>query len=152
DEPEVTRLDLASAMLDLRVAGVDDPRALGWLTAPPEAACSAADALLLRLGAIDDRGRITKVGRRMAALPVHPRLARLIVEGRARGVTTLATGAAAVLGERPSRGRDDRPSSGDAADVLADFQALREGDRRESARRGWDPAAVDAVRRAWSQL
>jgi ATP-dependent helicase HrpB len=150
DEPEIARLDLAAAMLDLRVAGISDPSAIAWLTPPPEAARTAADALLERLGAIDSGGALTPVGRRMAKLPVHPRLARLVVEGQARGVTKLATGAAAVLGERPFRGDDRSRGRSGVADVLADLDALR--GTEDDGRRGWDRGAVDAVRRAWSQL
>ncbi|MBL4685663.1 MAG: ATP-dependent RNA helicase, partial [Nannocystaceae bacterium] len=105
DTPELHRLDLAGAMLDLRAAGLRQANDLAWLQPPPEAAVTAADNLLRSLAAIDEDGALTPIGRQMLRYPTHPRLARLIVEARARGIASLGAGAAALLSERSIRAR-----------------------------------------------
>lgn len=80
-EPEILRVDLAGPALDV-VAWGGDPRAFGWFEAPPPRAIDAAMALLRRLDAIDANGRLTTEGRIMRRLPLHPRLARLLLAGR----------------------------------------------------------------------
>src|SRR5581483_8120838 len=82
--PEIERLDLAGTVLDLRAAGLD-PEALPWLDPPPPAALQLASALLLRIGALDETGQATELGRACARLPLHPRLSRLIVEACRHG-------------------------------------------------------------------
>ena len=96
DQPEIARSDLAELALGLATLGVADADALSWLEPPPAAAWGVARELLARLGAIDGAGALTDVGRRMARLPVHPRLARLVVEGETRGVGDAACLAAAL--------------------------------------------------------
>ena len=61
--------------------GEPDVRRFPWLEPPPESAVQQAGELLRLLGAIDDQG-VTELGQVLARLPVHPRLARLLVEGR----------------------------------------------------------------------
>jgi ATP-dependent RNA helicase HrpB len=102
-EPEIARADLADLALTLASLGVGDADALAWLEPPPAAAWGVARELLGRLGAVDKTGQLTDVGRRMARLPVHPRLARLVVEGEARGVGAAAALAAALISERDIR-------------------------------------------------
>jgi ATP-dependent helicase HrpB len=96
--PEILRADLAATVLELRAAGID-PAALPWLDEPPPAALGAAGTLLRRLGAIDGAGRITAIGTACARLPVHPRLARLLVEAAARGCPREGAVIAASLSE-----------------------------------------------------
>ncbi|MFN0102263.1 MAG: ATP-dependent helicase HrpB [Bryobacteraceae bacterium] len=101
DPPEIERRELTQLLLDLHGCGITDAAALPWLTAPPTAAMNAAEELLARLGAVE-AGRLTKLGRRMAQLPLHPRLARLVLEAEERGEGEDGARAAAVLsaGER----------------------------------------------------
>lgn len=101
DPPEIQRRELAQLVLDLHGCGVADAGALPWLTPPPAAALSAAEELLARLGAVEN-GALTKSGRRMAQMPLHPRLARLVLEADARDCGEDGARAAAVLaaGER----------------------------------------------------
>jgi ATP-dependent helicase HrpB len=101
--PEIARADLADTLLVLAALGVGDPDALAWLEPPPAAAWGAARELLSRLGAVDAAGQLTDTGRRMSRLPVHPRLARLVVEGEARGCRPAACLAAALISERDIR-------------------------------------------------
>lgn len=158
DEPELHRLDLAGAMLDLRAHGLHQADALAWLDAPPSAAVEAAEGLLRRLGAIEPDGALTEVGREMLRYPAHPRLARLLVEARRRGIAGLGAAAAALLGERPLRRasfHERRPSQdAAAADVLAEIahlDAVRR-DPGQLARRGLDRGAVQRVERVRRQL
>ncbi|KGJ07354.1 ATP-dependent helicase HrpB [Paracoccus sphaerophysae] len=96
--PEMLTADLAGLALELAVWG--GAEGLAFLTPPPEAALAEARALLAGLGALDGVGRITAHGRAMAALPLHPRLAHMLLTA-GRGAATLA----AALAERdPIRG------------------------------------------------
>ncbi|MGJ8610487.1 MAG: ATP-dependent helicase HrpB [Octadecabacter sp.] len=74
---EIEAADLTGLAVELAAWGSDE---LPFLTTPPEAALSEARALLTALGALDD-GRITDHGRAMAKLPLHPRLAHMLVVG-----------------------------------------------------------------------
>jgi ATP-dependent helicase HrpB len=103
DAPEIRRLDLAETALSLHALGERDLSAFPWLEAPLPASLAAADGLLARLGAIDDTGAITALGRRMLRLPVHPRAARLALEAEARGAGARGCLAAALLSERDVR-------------------------------------------------
>lgn len=144
--PEVERADLAGAVLELAVAGFDVDR-FPWPTPPPPTAQAAALRLLGDLGALDVTGQPTARGRRMARLPLHPRLARMVVEAAERGVGRAAAQLAAILSECDPRalqdaepaGRDDAPS-----DLLVLAARL--------ARGGGDPALRQAVSRAARQI
>ncbi|MFP6887189.1 MAG: helicase-related protein, partial [Opitutales bacterium] len=97
-EPEIHRIDLASSILEMRASGVDNPAGFAWLEAPDPAAIAKADQLLSDLGAIDPLNRIlTKDGVRMAAFPLHPRYARLLLEGEKRGCLGLVCQMAAFV-------------------------------------------------------
>jgi len=165
DAPEIRRLDLAEALLTLHGAGIARLADLRWLEPPPEAAAKAAETLLAALAAVDDAGVLTDVGRRMLAFPLHPRLARLVVEGEALGIGERAALAAALLSERDIR-KGSRTSFGegrrlDAARGDSDVTELMDrfdeaSDARLEARRlshmGLDARSVRAVERARSQI
>ena len=78
-KPEIDEVDLAPMVLDTAAFGESDAEALPWLTMPPRAGVFKAKELLMSLGAIDENGNITPIGKRMAALPCHPRIARMIL-------------------------------------------------------------------------
>ena len=78
-KPEIEEADLAPMVLDTAAFGENDVEALPWLTMPPRAGVFKAKELLMSLGAIDENGNITPIGKRMAALPCHPRIARMIL-------------------------------------------------------------------------
>ena len=78
-KPEIEEADLAPMVLDTAAFGESDAEALPWLTMPPRAGVFKAKELLMSLGAIDESGNITPIGKRMAALPCHPRIARMIL-------------------------------------------------------------------------
>jgi ATP-dependent helicase HrpB len=98
--PEILEADLAPLALELARWGADDAARLQWLDAPPAPALQQARALLLRLDALNAQGRLTSAGREMARLPLHPRLAHMLLA--ARSLDALETGAqlAALLSER----------------------------------------------------
>jgi ATP-dependent helicase HrpB len=98
--PEILDADLAPLALDLAAWGVAEPGELAWLDPPPPAAYAQAQELLRELGALDAAGSLTEHGRRMAELPLHPRLAHLALQGAELGLGRTACELAALLGER----------------------------------------------------
>ncbi len=94
-EPDIHRVDLSGPLLDI-VAWGGDPRTMEWFDRPGDEAIEAALALLTGLGAIDGAG-LTPVGRRMHRLPLHPRLARILLAGGGSRAVALAC---ALLSER----------------------------------------------------
>jgi ATP-dependent helicase HrpB len=101
---EILEADLAPLALELACWGTD-PAELTWLDPPPAAPLAQARELLQRLEAIGPQGAATALGRDMAALGVHPRLAHMVLRGRGLGHGRLACEIAALLSERdPLRG------------------------------------------------
>ena len=161
DAPEVARADLAEAALELHAAGFARLADFPWFEAPPPAAAEAADELLLRLGAVDARGAVTALGRRMLRFPAHPRQARLLVEAERRGVAREGAILAALLGARELR--VERRGPGAAARIAADSDLIEDLDALLDARHGGlkphrlrdlglDVATAMAVDRAARQL
>ncbi len=100
NRPEILEADLASLALELALWGAADPTRLSWLDPPPAAAFSQARDLLRDLGAMEEDGRVTPHGRRMARLPLHPRLAHMALMAEAEGLGGCACDLAALVGER----------------------------------------------------
>ena len=100
NRPEILETDLAALCLELALWGTPSAAALAWLDPPPSAALQQAEALLIDLEAIDHQGRITDHGRRMARLPLHPRLAHMVIAARIDGLEDPACLLAALLSER----------------------------------------------------
>ena len=98
--PEILEADLAPLALELACWGASDPHSLAWLDPPPLATLTQAKDLLHRLEAIDERGQATAIGRRMASLGTHPRLAHMIERGAALGLADLACDIAGLVSER----------------------------------------------------
>jgi ATP-dependent helicase HrpB len=99
-QPEILSADLSSLVLDLAQWGVNDPATLAFLDPPPAPALKEAKSLLHELGALDADGRITAEGKRLRALALPPRLARMIVDAQDFGAAEAAAEIAAVLTER----------------------------------------------------
>ena len=113
--PEILEADLAPLALELAAWGQPDPAAMAFLDPPPAGAYAAAQALLRDLEALDEGDRLTAHGRRLAALPTHPRLAHMLE--RAGPDRPLAAMIAALVGERdPLRRR--------AADMRGRLEAV----------------------------
>ncbi len=111
--PEITTADLCGLALELALWGVRAPSDLALLTLPPEKGLAEARALLAMLGALDGDGHITVHGRRLAALPLHPRLGHML-----EGAGPAAAALAALLNDRD-------PLRGEGADLLPRLAALR---------------------------
>jgi ATP-dependent helicase HrpB len=99
-QPEILSADLSSLVLDLAQWGVSDPATLAFLDSPPAPALKEARSLLGELGALDADGRITAEGKRLRALALPPRLARMIVDSQSLHSGEAAAEIAAVLTER----------------------------------------------------
>ncbi|OQY24657.1 MAG: ATP-dependent helicase HrpB [Desulfobacteraceae bacterium 4572_35.2] len=97
---EISCCDLTGLMLELALWGLTDIEQLVWLDRPPQAHLRAATRLLALLGALDSHGRITSRGKQMTALPLHPRLAAMVVWARTVDDKILA-GEIAILLEEP---------------------------------------------------
>lgn len=104
--PEIRSADLTSLLLECAAWGETDVRRLAWLDQPPQSSIDAARALLQEIGALDDEGRVTPIGRRMRALPMPPRLARMVLIAADHGSAHEAAELAAVLVERNLGGTD----------------------------------------------
>jgi len=146
--PEILEADLAPLALELAAFGIENPAALRWLDEPPSAAYAQARELLAELGALGPAsgsaaaGRITPRGRRMAGLPLHPRLAHMVVEAETLGALPVACDLAALLSERdPIRGG---PASLPDADIESRLALLR---GRRHALPTSQTASADALRR-----
>ncbi len=111
--PEIAVADLAGLAMELANWGSDGAD-LAFLTPPPAAGLAEARALLHDLGALDRAGRITPHGRALVALPLHPRLAHMLVTA-GRDAADLA----ALLGERD-------PLTGAPADLNLRLSAIRD--------------------------
>jgi ATP-dependent helicase HrpB len=131
--PEILSADLTSFVLDLAQWGAADPGKLAFLDSPPRAALSEARALLVELDAIDNEGRITEEGRKLRALPLPPRLARMVVDAGMRGAGELAATIAAILTERGLGGDD--PDLRHRLDNLRRDRSRRAEDARAMAKR-----------------
>ncbi|MCA0375685.1 MAG: ATP-dependent helicase HrpB [Gemmatimonadetes bacterium] len=107
--PEIVDADLAELALELADAGVHDPATLRWLDVPKAGPFTAARTLLAQLGALDANGRITAHGKRMAELPLAPRLAHMVLVAEERGELELAAALAVGVegrGEQRQLGRE----------------------------------------------
>ena len=107
DPPEMLTSDLAPLLLSLAGWGAGDPAAMAWLDPPPVAALAAARAKLEALSALDPAGRITPHGRAMAALPMEPPLAHMLLFAAQHGAAQDAAKLALLLQERGLGGRGE---------------------------------------------
>ena len=98
--PEILEADLTSLALELAAWGTKDAGDLRWIDHPPAGAFSHARELLVHLGAIDKDLNMTPHGREMAKMPLHPRLAHMVLKGKELGLGKLACEVAALLTER----------------------------------------------------
>ena len=144
-KPEIEEADLAPMVLDTAAFGESDAEALPWLTIPPRAGVFKAKELLTALGAIDENGNITSIGKRMATLPCHPRIARMILATTNlttstphHNNTSLACDIAALLEEK------DPLSETGGTDLTLRLSALRAARRKKQLGR-WQRIAKIAA-------
>ncbi|PSM32463.1 ATP-dependent helicase C-terminal domain-containing protein [Haliangium sp. UPWRP_2] len=159
--PEIRRSDLAELVLTLLAtpdaSGASPgllPESLPFLDAPPPAALESARKLLRRLGALSETGGLSPLGRGLASLPLHPRLARLVLAAAERGLLEDGATLAALLAERdPRLSRSSLPGrggtgarSGASADTLGPSDLLHLLDLQDEARRRrFDRAALQRI-------
>ncbi|MBK1871070.1 ATP-dependent helicase HrpB [Aestuariivirga sp. YIM B02566] len=135
DEPEILIADLAPLALELANWGVRDAGSLRFLDPPPAAAFAQARDLLGELDALDGTGTVTAMGKMMARLPLHPRLAHMIARARELKAGTMAADLAALLSERDLLGREA------GADLGERLAALRRGNASKALRERINSAA-----------
>lgn len=161
--PEIRRSDLAEMLLMLAATDDQDgtgrglrPEQLPFIDPPPESALDSAHKLLRRLGATGDDGRLTALGRKMSELPLHPRLARLVLAAADRGLLSDGATLAALLSERDLRlGRSSLTSRGSAhapsslrADTIGPSDLLHLLDlQQEAEARRFDRSALSRIGR-----
>jgi ATP-dependent helicase HrpB len=99
-QPEIKTADLAPLALDFALWGTPNGENLQFLDPPPQPHLLQAQSLLKKLGAVDTSGKLTKHGRAMAELPLHPRLSHMILRGKELRSGSSACDIAALLEER----------------------------------------------------
>lgn len=131
NQPEIKVVDLAPLALELANWGVTDASTMAWLDTPSPGALGEARVLLRMLGGLDSSGMITAAGRKMASLPVHPRLAAMVLEGEQDGCAAAACDLAALLSEKEIFRREHRSArsvtSCDYSDRLEALDEWRSG-------------------------
>ncbi len=143
--PEILEADLAPLALELAGWGAREAGELRWLDPPPAAQLASARDLLAVLGALDGEGRISAHGRQMRALPVHPRLAHMLLAAARLSQVPLAAELAALLAER-----DLLRGAGAARD--ADIRTRLELLRGELPPQGIDRGTLERARRSARDL
>jgi len=149
---ELLDADLSPLVLELAQWGVSERLALDWLDPPPTGAWAQASGLLRDLGALDESGRTTAIGRQMSVLPVHPRLAHMLVVASDAGQGSLAVDLAAVVSERDplKKDREDRSAKHRDIDIRVDALHRWRGGRAGQA--GFDISALRNLDRVAAQL
>ncbi|MDN6319532.1 MAG: ATP-dependent helicase HrpB [Marinobacter sp.] len=140
--PEIRDADLAPLVLELAQWGARTADQLAWIDPPPPAHWQQAVELLQWLDMLDAEGAITEHGKSARALGIHPRLAHMVLLGRALGLGRLAAELAALLEDRDLLG----PGAG--ADMHERIRVLR--DERGSQR--VDPHRLQALRQQAKRL
>jgi len=148
DLPEIQRIDLAPIILSLHAWGRPDVRGFNFFEPPSEETILAAEKLLMMLGAISPTThQITPLGKMMVALPVHPRLARLLLAADSQGLSRNAATMAALLSEKDILGpARDRPPVQGASDLLYRMDLIHRHDRTI------DPVALRTVHQVRDEL
>ncbi|MCT2400389.1 ATP-dependent helicase HrpB [Novosphingobium mangrovi (ex Huang et al. 2023)] len=145
DPPEIVTSDLAPLTLSLAQWGSGNPAAMAWLDPPPVPTLEAARKGLQALGALDESGRITEFGGKVASLPMEPAQAAMVLRGSELGASETAARVALLLQERGLGGRSD-----DLAQRLSRWNGDR-SPRAEASRKlagGWAKRARSLVSRA----
>jgi len=145
---EILDADLAPLLLELAQWGVTDMQTLRWLDTPPPAHVAQARDLLQQLGALDAAGRITAHGRAMARSGTHPRLAHMLLRGKAINAGALACELAAILSDRDLL----RGEAGRQSDLQLRVEAMRERARGREVDQGALRQACEAAGQWQRQL
>ena len=126
-DSEIMRTNLASAILRMKSLKLGDVRAFPFVQAPPNRAIVDGISLLKELNALDDRERLTEVGRALSKLPVDPKVARMLLAAKDNGALSEVLIIASALSVQDPRERPlDRQEAADnvhrsMADDKSDF-------------------------------
>ena len=132
-KPEILSADLSGLLLDCAAWGESDPTRLAFLDPPPAPALKEARALLHDLGALDAENRLTETGKKLRALPLPVRLARMVISAAEQGEALIAAEIAALLSERGLGG--DNPDLRHRLDRFRRERGGRADDLRKMAQR-----------------
>ncbi|RZA23475.1 MAG: ATP-dependent RNA helicase, partial [Proteobacteria bacterium] len=153
-EPEIQRIDLCQIMLELASmspARTWDIEHFDWLQRPREATLQQNLDLLKNLGALTALGQLTADGEEMVKIPLHPRLSRIWLEARKRGVSELGYLAALLINEGSILDKDQRPDEHAHSDVLYQLQVLLDWTKKKPRRVNLDRGAVERIRASFDQ-
>jgi ATP-dependent helicase HrpB len=159
--PEIGRVDLAPTLLTLHAWGRPDVRRFQWYERPEERAIAAAERLVFLLGLTDEAGRITAKGQRAAAMPLHPRLGRLMSDAMDAGLGETGAALAAILSEKDIAIVEGRPHERVArthgqSDVTQRLAMLEKAEQSRFGaylrEEGIDPEAARQVARVRDEL
>ncbi|MFZ4622380.1 MAG: ATP-dependent helicase HrpB, partial [Bacteroidota bacterium] len=107
-QPEIVSSDLAPFAMELALWGDGEAKSMKFLDAPPAVHLTQARELLRYLGALDNAGALTNHGRMIASLPVHPRVAHMLLKGKENSIGDVACELAALLDDRDAlRGKGE---------------------------------------------
>lgn len=106
EKPEISRLDLTQTLLEIKAIADHFPKefqfslqTLPWFETPDPKSIASCESTLKLIGALDESGNITDIGKQIAKSPLHPRLGRYVIEGKKRGQGWPAVLGAAILTE-----------------------------------------------------
>lgn len=131
--PEIQQADLAPLAMQLLQWGVDNPAELRWLDVPPAGPWQQAIDLLESLGALERNDAaivLTSHGEAMSALPLHPRMAHLLICGAQSGHVQTAANLASLLSDRD-------PFSKDSPDISLRLDMLAGQTKCPARHQGW---------------
>ena len=116
-EPEIKRISLAGVVLAMKDIGIDDIESFEFIDSPSRESFHEAHETLIALGAVQRKSRgLTEIGKKMARLPIEPRIARMLIEADKHGcISEVATVAAFLSGKNIFLRPRDKESEADQA-------------------------------------
>ena len=145
--PEIAQVELAPLLLEMAGWGSDQ---INWLDAPPAGALAQARDLMVRLGALDDDGRISPLGREMLKFGAHPRLAAAVLRSPPDRRALACDLAALIEARNPLRGANSRDDDFRLRHrALDEWRASGRGGTRDVAADVGQLAAIAKAADAW---
>jgi ATP-dependent helicase HrpB len=155
-EPEIKRIDLCQTLLEVQAILPQERKAwetLPWFEAPDEAILKHNLELLQSLGALDAEGGLNADGRFMAEFPLHPRLGRIMLEGKKQGIPGAALLAALLISEGMLLRGDEAARDHLDCDVTYQMELfLQVVQKKPGARRDLDYAKVQRLRQLYESM
>jgi ATP-dependent helicase HrpB len=158
DAPEIRRLDFTESALALRSLGISDLNSFSFFEAPTSSAMESAESLLRLLGAIDAHGNLSEIGKRLVKFPLHPRLARIIIEAENLGIPRDGAAMAALISERDIRSetrgfsKDKSAQQSGPSDVLELVERYELAKKTNARSANVDAQSFTTVERVTGQL